>query len=774
MAQYIFHTLSPADFEELCRDLLAADLALRLQSFLPGPDGGIDLLHASHDGDTVVQCKHYRKSGYQALMRVMEKEERAKIERLAPKRYILCTSVGLTKANKDALVRALSPYVRNSNDIIGLDDLNALLRDHPDVEKRTYKLWLTSAALLERILRNGLAVWNDMERAEIERKLCLYVNTDAFDRARQILHKYHYVIISGIPGIGKTTLAQVLVAHFLDRDYELVAAREDVQQAIDGFDANRRQVIYYDDFLGRSSFADRLGKNEEHGLLRLFTEVRDSSNKRAVMTTREYILQEARARYELLSGPELDIAKCIVAVESYTKARRARILYNHLFFSHLPEEYVHALVATRLYRRIIAHENYSPRVVEWMTTAFGTAEASASDYPQLFLQHLDNPTRVWCHAFDTQIASDARRLLLILATMPENTDITDLERAWRAAAGEGVSTGAGEAHLQFTSAIRQLDGSFVQTRRLARDTGVAFHNASVRDFVLQRIGADGTLPRELLVKAIYFEQIVTLVQLGHDGKPQQNATGLIPDDELLRTAVDRTIRSSQPQLVRVYSRHGELVSYRHPSASIGERLSRAARWVSALAGNELLKQLVDLALRLEEEGALPGNDPVAVAGFCDILMEAADVEDEKRTRVVGLMAGYIDRALDESGSASDWTVWGKFVDRHKSELRSLDWSELQDRVLTFCDSEADYVVERADSSGEIISERDDLETMADVWGLDIDEILQRMEDAAEERGLREPDYDGDPYGDLPRSTAPSGDSNEEIDRLFLSLGGSAE
>lgn len=273
MPAYLFHTLSPVDFEELCRDLLTASLGLRLQAYPPGPDGGIDLLHTARAGDTVVQCKHLRKSGFRELRRVMEKEEKPKIARAAPQRYILCTSVSLTKRNKDTLVKDLAPFARDTNDIIGLDDLNALLRDHPEVEKRHYKLWLTSTAVLERTLRNGLAVWNQMERAAIERTLSLYVLTGAFDQAMEILNKYHYVIISGIPGIGKTTLARVLVMHFIECQYDLVAARENVQQALDDLDVNRKQIIYYDDFLGRSSFGDRLGKNEDHGLLKLFNEV---------------------------------------------------------------------------------------------------------------------------------------------------------------------------------------------------------------------------------------------------------------------------------------------------------------------------------------------------------------------------------------------------------------------------------------------------------------------------------------------------------------------
>jgi len=43
---YDFRTLSPLDFEELVRDLLQAELQIRLESFSPGRDQGIDFRFA--------------------------------------------------------------------------------------------------------------------------------------------------------------------------------------------------------------------------------------------------------------------------------------------------------------------------------------------------------------------------------------------------------------------------------------------------------------------------------------------------------------------------------------------------------------------------------------------------------------------------------------------------------------------------------------------------------------------------------------------------------
>src|SRR4051794_23107769 len=57
---YDFRQLSPADLEELTRDLLQAEWGVRLEAFKTGRDQGIDLRYAPVIGQpTIVQCKHY-------------------------------------------------------------------------------------------------------------------------------------------------------------------------------------------------------------------------------------------------------------------------------------------------------------------------------------------------------------------------------------------------------------------------------------------------------------------------------------------------------------------------------------------------------------------------------------------------------------------------------------------------------------------------------------------------------------------------------------------
>jgi hypothetical protein len=106
---YNFANLSPADFEDLARDLIGRELGIRFEAFSAGPDGGVDGRHAVGKKSIVLQAKHYFASRFPALKTAM-KRERASIDRFKPKpkRYFLATSHGLTQRNKTALAGSLA------------------------------------------------------------------------------------------------------------------------------------------------------------------------------------------------------------------------------------------------------------------------------------------------------------------------------------------------------------------------------------------------------------------------------------------------------------------------------------------------------------------------------------------------------------------------------------------------------------------------------------------------------------------------------------------
>jgi hypothetical protein len=769
MAEYTFHSLSDADFEDLSCDLLGAALKTSFQRFTKGPDSGIDLLRGARmKGGIVVQCKHYSGSKFAALKSKLAADELPKIAKLAPRRFILATSLGLTPKNKEELYQILAPHCRGLHDIYGRDDLNSLLREYPKIETTHYKLWLTSTAVLQRVLRHGATLWNAMTKEDIERKMSLYVQTGAYRVASDILHEQHCCLLSGIPGIGKTTLAQVLVTRLLDQGYELVSVRDDIQEALDACDPLNRQVIYYDDFLGQSSITERLGKNEDRSIVRLITEARRSEHLRVVLTTREYILEDAKRIYEPLNSGDLDLVKCIVKVEDYTRGHRARILYNHVYFSGLPLSYAQNLLTDRSYRRIIDHPGYSPRIVEWMTIGGGTQGVQPEHYVARFVEVLDNPTRVWEHAFESQLGDNSRAILFCLGTVEGWVGLEELQVAWmRLRKGVDDATLSIEERRAFNVGMKQLDGSFIRTLRIRDTTVVEFHNPSIKDYVRKRIAADADLRAALVRSAVFFEQLWCLVRLSLDGHIVYQPNLMVVDVDNLHEVIRRTIsaKSATYQIMQ-HGRH-RVRDFFRTHRDVGNRLSIVAGWDKLAPSKGLLALCAKIAGEMISAGEIAS---AATLDACDFLQAVVhSTPNEERTSVVNDMLAQFETSLSTTPSLGDWETWTKFYTKNLhlfEEGERAKWAELAQQ---FCGEEFDAIVQNAESSSAAQEWYDNLREFSAEWGIRLDED-ERFDELMVELQGRE-DFEADSRREWAGSDFaddPEGD-NKHIDRLFDSL-----
>ena len=305
-----------------------------------------------------------------------------------------------------------------------------------------------------------------------------------FDRARTLLEKSHYCIIAGIPGIGKTTLAEVLLADLVDRHgFEAFRVAHDLSELRSVKNSKRKQVFYFDDFLGKTALS-KLEKNEDQRLVELVEEVASNPNWRFVLTTREYILNSAKLLYEAFAQPSIDFMLCIVNLADYTRPIRARILYNHIYFSGLPSAHKLALLEAKGYERILHHRNYNPRVIEYMTQTSHACSIPVSLYLSEFVGSLDHPTRIWDHAFRYQISEAARHLLLVLSTLPDDALLDDVKMAfWAFYRFRQSRFGFPTRSTDWSDALKQLDGNFINTRSVGKDIVVSLHNPSIRDFL---------------------------------------------------------------------------------------------------------------------------------------------------------------------------------------------------------------------------------------------------------------------------------------------------
>lgn len=372
-------------------------------------------------------------------------------------------------------------------------------------------MWVSSVPILEEILHSKVKNASRDELEKITEHARYYVQNDSFTEALRILRTSNLCIIVGIPGIGKTILVEMLLLHFVDLDYEIVKVTGDIAEAIGLDHKNEKRVFYYDDFLGQTPLSPKLNKNEDQRLIDFIDAIRRSKRSKLILTTREYILNQARSFYEKIARSKFEGETCVVELSKYTRMNRAKILYNHLFFSDAANEFKASMLQDRSYLRIIDHKNYNPRIVDLMTQRARLKEIDPKKYVDFFVANLENPSEIWRHAFDSHLSQAGKNILIVLGSLPTEVFLEDLEDAFSSFhAWLGRAYGIATTPSDFRQGLKELDGDLISTSRSNHRIIVQFRNPSVRDFIENHLAAS---KRELtaLVNSIYFfEQLKRL------------------------------------------------------------------------------------------------------------------------------------------------------------------------------------------------------------------------------------------------------------------------
>lgn len=517
-----YHLLTPTEFENLCRDVLEIrDAPLTFRTFKEGRDNGIDILSTKSNNKVVGQCKSYNPKNFSSLFSSL-KNELKNCESIKPDRYIICVSTELSVDQFRKISKLFRSYIHSDDDIIDARKLNQyLLKQEYKVILKTYsKLLAPNQAfqrqILDEIVNKKYYRETKSFLEDIERKKLLFHQTKHIKLCIDNLEKNKVLIITGNPGIGKTTSAQML-SNYIISEFNIKSVYFLSDKSIDDIEVlledDTKQLIVVDDFWGQNFSHSYKSNTHLKNFIRIIEDIKNSQNTLLILTSRQYIIQDVMNFADEYVNSVLNSNSYIISLEDYSFEDKARIFLNHLKFYDYGEDYFQFLSwkPERL-ASIVYNLNYSPRHVEYFIRLHEKTLSLLSPYRffEEFQDYLRKPTTFWQKQF-SDLNDSAQVILIILMTCDDPLEVQDLEQVFKSIALDaGIQVEFKVRIRDFYSELKLLEDFYIITERepYSPYTLVKFQSPGIKDYLLEYIRKEGNFWVDYIIRnTIFFNQL---------------------------------------------------------------------------------------------------------------------------------------------------------------------------------------------------------------------------------------------------------------------------
>lgn len=424
---YDLSKLNDREFESLGASIVEKILNTTVEKFKAGKDGGVDgRFWIDNNKEGIIQCKNYIETPYKQLIATLRSTESGKVRNLNPNRYIFVTSKKLSRLNKQDIKKIFEPFILHEGDILSNEDIQSFLakKENINIVEQHFKLWMTSTYVLDLIANNAIKGRSKSTLANIKETTFKYVVTNNHFKGLRLLEDHNVVILTGEPGIGKTTLADGLALHYIAKGFEFCDIEENISEAENILrEGEKKKILFYcDDFLG-SNLYDAINNKKDSHIVKFINRISKDKSKKFILTSRTNILNKAYSLSHSFQNGKIRDNEFLLKVGNLTVLDKAQILYNHIYHSKLSKEYIDNIYLDKKYNIIIAHRNYNPRTIEFITDSIRIGNKPSTDYWAYIHNSLENPEEIWADYFQHQ-ADDCVRALVFL-TVYNNGKISE-------------------------------------------------------------------------------------------------------------------------------------------------------------------------------------------------------------------------------------------------------------------------------------------------------------------------------------------------------------
>lgn len=510
-----YSNLNDVEFEELCRDILNKKYSMKLRTFARGRDKGIDLADSKRKINTLAQVKHYVNSTVSNLIAAL-RNEISNVKRINPKEYFICTSLSLSAEKINEIYEMFSDYMNSKENIWAKQDIDSFLHEpeNKNIVVKNFKLWIDNSGILQEITNNQIFVDCETLMSNISREKNLFVRTSMYDDAVKLLKENKVLMIMGNPGVGKTMLTKMLALKYAVDGYKVrfttnVTNLTELKNSLSR-NPKDKEIVLIDDCFGQAYF--EMKESQSNELMSLIDYVNLANNKVLVLNSRITIYQEAKNRSTVFRQSEEDEKYCLqkIDVNEMNDLDRAKIFYNHIYFYKLPQAYFDEIKKGKRYFSIIKHENYNPRIIEFVCKKYFYDKIEVADYYNKIMENLDNPEQIWENEYENRLQKVDRILLTTIYSFSD----TEVPYNWVETAFNARVKKEKDIDItqnQFIRSYKRLLDGFIVNTEFNNGRAVRIINPSINDYLDKRMKNNSLEKSQLIENAISIIQINRLM-----------------------------------------------------------------------------------------------------------------------------------------------------------------------------------------------------------------------------------------------------------------------